>query len=69
MEPKDLVLGPKLTETYTAQNFRYQNKEVGDHSAFSVLDPTAEVTCQLMQMQHQQQQSHDSPFDRNSQKY
>ena len=38
VEPKALVLEPKLTGTSTAQNFRYQNTEVMVLSVFSVLD-------------------------------
>ena len=38
VEPKALVLEPKLTGTYTAQKFRYQNKEVAVLSVFSVSD-------------------------------
>ena len=37
MEPKDLVLKPKLTGTKTVQNLRYQNTEVAVLSVFSVL--------------------------------
>ena len=37
VEPKALVLGPKLTGTLPSQNFRYQNTKAAVPSVFLVL--------------------------------
>ena len=37
VEPKALVLGPKLTGTLRSQNFRYQNTEAAVLSVFLIL--------------------------------